>query len=181
MSLDEWASLPEDEPGELVGGQLVEEEVPDFDHESVVSWLIVLLGGWFLPRGGFVFASEGKFALRPGVGRKPDVSVFFPGGAVPPRRGPGRVPPDILVEVISSDPRDVRRDRVEKAAEYAAFGARFYWLIDPDALTFEVWALDASRRYQRVVCTSNGTIDVPGCEGLRMDVDALWAYVDRVG
>ena len=83
MSLDEWASLPEDEPGELVGGELVEEEVPGFDHESVVAWLIVLLGGWFLPRGGFVFASEGKFALRPGVGCKRDLRAA--GRRLPPR------------------------------------------------------------------------------------------------
>jgi Uma2 family endonuclease len=180
MSLDEWASLPEDQPGELVDGQLVEEEVPDFDHESVVTWLIVLLGAWILPRRGFVFASEGKFALRPGLGRKPDISVFFPGGAVPPRHGPGRVAPDILVEVISSSARDVRRDRIDKAADYAAFGVRFYWLIDPDDRTFEIFELQAGG-YLRVLAASEGALDVPGCAGLRLDLDALWAEIERLG
>src|SRR5438034_8253022 len=46
ISLDEWASLPEDEPGELVDGLLVEEEVADWDHEDVVAWLMLLLGAW---------------------------------------------------------------------------------------------------------------------------------------
>jgi Uma2 family endonuclease len=179
MSLDEWASLPEDEPGELVDGRLVEEEVADYDHEGVVAWLIYTLWGWIEPRGGWAFGSESKLALRPGLGRKPDVSVFFPGRAVP-RRGPGRAPPDIVVEVISSTARDARRDRLEKPENYAAFGVRFYWLIDPDDRTFEIFELQPGARYLRVLGGSEGTIDVPGCDGLRLDLDALWAKIDRL-
>src|SRR5262249_30275468 len=33
MTLAEWAAMPEDEPGELVDGLLVEEEVADTPHE----------------------------------------------------------------------------------------------------------------------------------------------------
>lgn len=179
MSLEEWASLPEDEPGELIDGELTEEEVADWDHEAVVAWVQALLWNWLVARGGYVYASEGKYAVRPGRGRKPDVSAFFPGTPLPPRRGPSTTPPDILVEVISSDPRDARRDRIDKAHEYAAFGARFYWLIDPDDRTFEIFELQAGARYLRVRAASEGAIDVPGCEGLRLDLDALWAHVDR--
>jgi Uma2 family endonuclease len=181
MSLDEWASLPEDEPGELIDGELTEEEVADWDHEAVVAWVQALLWSWLVARGGYVYGSEGKYAVRPGRGRKPDVSAFFPGTPLPPRRGPSTTPPDIIVEVISSDPRDARRDRIDKAHEYAAFGARFYWLIDPDDRTFEIFELQAGAHYLRVRAASEGAIDVPGCEGLRLDLDALWAHVDRRG
>jgi len=180
MSVDEWASLPEDEPGELVEGRLVEEEVADFDHETVVAWLIAILRGWIIHRGGFVFGSEGKYALHPGLGRKPDVSVFLPGGAIPPRRGPGRAPPDIVVEVISSSARDARRDRIEKAENYAAFGVRYYWLIDPDDRTFEIFERDPAGRYVRVSAAAEGAFDVPGCDGLRLDLDELWAEIERL-
>jgi Uma2 family endonuclease len=179
MSIEEWASLPEDEPGELVDGELAEEEVADWDHEDVVAWLLLLLGGWVMPRGGRVYGSEGKYAVLPGRGRKADVSAFLQGTPLPPRHGASATPPDIIVEVISSDPRDARRDRIDKAQEYAAFGARFYWLIDPDDRTFEIFELQAGARYLRVRAASEGTIDVPGCEGLLLDLDALWAYVDR--
>lgn len=181
ISVEEWASMPEDEPGELVDGLLAEEEVADWDHEDVVAWVLLILGPWVMARGGRVYGSEGKYAVRPGRGRKADVSAFLPGTPLPPRHGPSRTPPDIIVEVISSDPRDARRDRFDKAQEYAAFGARFYWLIDPDGRTFEIFALEDGARYLLVRAASKGPIDVPGCEGLRLDLDALWAYVDRRG
>lgn len=179
MSLEEWGSLPEDEPGELVDGELAEEEEPDWDHEDVVAWVMFLLGAWVMAHGGRVYGSDGKYAVRPGRGRKADVSAFFAGTPLPPPRGPSTTPPDILVEVISSDARDARRDRIDKAQEYAAFGVRFYWLIDPDDRTFEIFELQAGAHYLRVRAASEGSIDVPGCEGLRLDLDALWAYVER--
>ncbi|MFO0757750.1 MAG: Uma2 family endonuclease [Byssovorax sp.] len=179
MSMEEWASMPEDEPGELVDGVLVEDEVADWDHEDVVAWLMMVLGTWVFARGGRVYGSEGKYAVRPTRGRKPDISAFFAGTPLPPRRGPGRSPPDIMVEVISTGARDVRRDRIDKALEYAAFGVRYYWLIDPDDRTFEIFELQPGGRYLQVRAASEGSFDVPGCEGLRLDLDALWAHVDR--
>ncbi len=65
MSIDEWADLPEDEPGELVDGDLQEEEMPGLLHELVVAWLLRVLGSWAALRGGLVFGSEAKFAISP--------------------------------------------------------------------------------------------------------------------
>ena len=180
MSLRRWADLPEDDDGELVGGVLVEEEA-DFSHEGIVASLMVTTRAWVHPRGGFVGGSNAKFALGPGHGRKPDLSVFLPGRGVPPRDGAATVPADIMVEVISRTPRDVHRDRVEKPAAYATFGVRFYWLIDPNARTFEMFELDETKRYIRVLDASQGIVDAPGCPGLRVDVDELWAEIDRLG
>jgi Uma2 family endonuclease len=180
MTLEEWARLDEDEPGELVEGRLVEEEVPDLAHESVVSWLIRVLGTWLIRQGGFVFGSEAKFEVMPSRGRKPDVSVFFPGRTGLPRRGVVREPPDIMVEVVSETPRDARRDRVEKPDEYAAFGVRFYWLVDPVARTLEVFELGPDRRYVRALAAASGKIAPPGCDGLVLDLDELWSEIERL-
>lgn len=177
MNLDEWVALPE---GELVNGELVAEEVVDFVHEEIVSALIVTIRRWVLPRGGFVYGSGGKFALGPGHGRKPDLSVFLPGGAVPPRHGAASSPPDIMVEILSRHPRDVMRDRVEKADAYAIFGVRFYWIIDPGARTLEIVELDRGHRWTRVLTASAGAVEVPGCPELRIDLDTLWTEVDRL-
>ena len=120
-SVEDWLALDEDQSGELVDFHLVEEEVPDAVHELGVSWLIAILRGW-LVGCGFVFGSELKVMVSAATGRKPDVVVLLPGTPAPPRRGPLVTPPDILVEFVSPSPRDERRDRVEKMAEYARFG-----------------------------------------------------------
>lgn len=181
LSLTEWLDLPEDEPGELVDGRLEEEEVPDFIHEALVALLVQWLGAWVLPRGGIVGGSEVKMTLGEHRGRKADLVVYLPGSPMPPRRGPVRVPPDLAVEVVSPKPRDVRRDRVEKLAEYAAFGIRYYWLVDPELRTLEIFELGADGRYVHALGVSSGVLEsVPGCEGLAVDLDALWGTIDRL-
>lgn len=178
-SLEDWLALPEDEPGELVDGRLEEEEVPDYVHELLVALLIHLFGDWIFPRGGLVAGSDAKFAVGPDRGRKPDVTVYFPGSQRPPRRGLVRVPPDVAVEVVSPRPRDGRRDRVEKMDDYASFGVRYYWILDPELRSLEIFELGADGRYTRALGASAGTLEtVPGCEGLVLDLDALWARID---
>lgn len=181
MTLHAWAALPEDEPGELVDGRLVEEEMPSYVHEAIVAWLLVHVGAWALARGGSVAGSEAKFAVGPTRGRKPDLSVHLPGAPLPPGRAPLLTkPPGIAVEVISPRPRDAKRDRVDKLDEYAAFGVHWYWIVDPELRTLEIYELGSDRRYVRALGAADGKIAVPGCDGLEIDLDALWSHVDRL-
>ena len=181
LDADEWLQLPEDECGELVAGRMEDEEMPDAVHELAVAWLIRILGTW-LGSSGFVFGSELKTLTGSDSGRKPDISVFFGGRAAPPRRGAIREPADILVEVISPSPRDERRDRVEKMAEYAAFGVHYYWLLDPALGSFEIFERNSDGHYVKVVGATRGRVDpVPGCAGLVLELDALWRELARLG
>ncbi|HEY0555356.1 MAG TPA: Uma2 family endonuclease [Thermoanaerobaculia bacterium] len=181
LSLDEWFGLPEDQPGELVDGRLEEEEAPDYLHELLVAILGQILGNWISPQGGLVAGSNAKFAVGSGRGRKPDLTVYFPDSRRPPARGLIRVPPDIAVEVVSATPRDGRRDRVEKTADYAAFGVAWYWLLDPQLRSLEILQLDPQGRYIHVLGASTGVLEtVPGCEGLTLDLDSLWAAIDSL-
>jgi Uma2 family endonuclease len=181
LSLAAWAAMPEDEPGELVDGRLVAEEVPDYVHEFLVVLLARVLGNWVIPRGGVVGGSDAKLAVRKGSGRKPDLTVYLPGSRLPPRRGVVDVPPDVAVEVVSPSPRDARRDRIEKVQDYASFGIGYYWIVDPELRSLEILELGPDRRYAHALGASRGTIEtVPGCEGLVLDLDALWAEIDRL-
>src|SRR4051812_45786808 len=48
----------------------------------------------------------------------------------------------------------------------------------PRRMSLEEWASLPEDEPGELVCTPKGTIDVPGCEGLRLDLDAMWAYAD---
>jgi Uma2 family endonuclease len=179
MSVEEWASLSEDVPGEIVEGRLVEEEMPDYAHEVLVALLARLLDTWAAANGAIVGTSDARFAVAPNLGRKPDLSVFF-AGRRPPRRGIVRIPPDIAVEVVSSGPRDAKRDRVEKMAEYAAFGVHWYWIVDPDRRSVQIHELGPDRQFRLVIEATANAIDVPGCVGLQLDPQLLWNRIDEL-
>ncbi len=132
-------------------------------------------------KGGWSPAPGAKLAIGSRRGRKPDLTVYLPGSRRPPARGLIRVPPDIAIEIVSPTPRDGRRDRVEKLADYAAFGVAWYWLLDPQLRSLEVLELDPQGSYLHVLGATTGTLEkVPGCDGLTLDLDALWAAIDKL-
>lgn len=180
LTVEEWEALPKDEPGELVDGELREEEVPGLEHELAVTWLVALFRAWLGVGRGFVFASELKVVLSARTGRKPDVTVVLPGRSLRGQSRSLRVPPDLIVEIVTPTSRDERRDRIEKMEEYARFGVPFYWILDPALGALEIFEL-RDGRYGRALAATAGVItEVPGCAGLVLDLDALWAELARI-
>jgi hypothetical protein len=71
--------------------------------------------------------------------------------------GAASVVPDAVIEVLSRRARDGRRDRIEKPDDYAAVGVR----------------------YVRALAAAHGRLEqIRGCDGLTLDLDALWAEID---
>jgi len=181
MSLEAWAARPGDARGELVDGRLVEEETETEEHEALFAFLDAALRRWIEPQGGLVTGAEAKFAIREDRGRKPDRSVVFPGGNLPAPGGLFRAPPDIAIEVLSPTSIDARRDRIDKLRDYAAFGVRWYWLVDPVVRVLEIRELGHDRRYAYALAAAEGRVTIPGCGDLTLDLDALWAELERLG
>ncbi|TKC95175.1 Uma2 family endonuclease [Polyangium fumosum] len=179
MTLEQWADMDDDEPGELVDGLLVEEEVPTNLHELIVSWVSYALMTWAKERGGRVFGSDHKLGVSARSGRKPDVTVYAPRTRMNWQASLSRIPPLLVVEVISRRARDVRRDRAEKLSDYARFGVRWYWLVDPEARLLEVLELGADGRYTIAMQASSERVSVPGCERLELELADLWKTVDE--
>ena len=180
MTFERWANMDEDEPGEFVDGRIVEEEVASNVHEIIASWLTGTLRAWGRPRGCPVYGSDHKLRVARTRGRKPDLSVYAPGKRMR-KASFSAEPPMLIVEIVSSSSRDVRRDRVEKRYEYAAFGVQHYWLVDPDARFFEFLTLDPDGHWhERTNSATGGRIEVTGFDGLILDLDELWTEVDSI-
>ena len=179
MTVEEWADLDEDIEGELVDGILEEEEMATFLHELVVMWLARTLGIWAHRRQAYIAGSDTKIAVGSRRGRKPDLSIYLPGQAPALADSLVRVPSHLVVEVISPRPRDARRDRVEKIGDYAGAGISYYWILDPQLRTLEVLELESSAQYRVVKACSCGKVRIPGCPGLVLNLDELWAEVDE--
>ncbi|MNC93031.1 hypothetical protein D3C83_95720 [compost metagenome] len=63
--------------------------------------------------------------------------------------------------------------------EYARFGIRFYWLVDPQLRTVEMHELTGDFGYARRLQAGGGSLrEVPGCPGLALDLDAMWRKID---
>jgi Uma2 family endonuclease len=101
------------------------------------------------------------------------------GTPLPPASGIITQPPDIAIEIVSPTPRDGRRDRVEKVVDYAAFRVRYYWIVDPQLRSLEILQLGSHGRYEHLLGAAEGQVAVPGCDGFVLDLDAVWAEVER--
>lgn len=179
LGLEEWGQLGEDVEGELVDGRIEEEEMAGWAHEVVVAWLLAMLHSWASDHGARVVGSDARLAVAAQRGRKADLVVYLAGAKRPPSQGLIRVPPSVVVEVVSPSPSDARRDRLDKLDDYAAFGVRWYWIVDPQLRSIEVHELGTDGRYSRALGASAGTLDrLPGCDGLRLDLDALGQDLD---
>lgn len=179
MTLEQWERLDDKDFRELVDGMLEEAEMPAALHDLVMTWLVVALYAYFQKRRGFVMAQGPKLAIRPDRGRVPDGIVFTTNKFE--KEGLVKTPPDVVIEVISPRPRDARRDRIDKMADYAEMGVKQYWLVDPKVRTFEIFQLGAKRRYTSIAAGSSGKLRrIPTHPGLVIDLDDLWSEVDRL-
>ena len=179
MTLKEWAALDDDVEGELVDGFLEEEEMPSVLHETIVAWLIAMLRPWVRRRRGLITGSEVKIAVGPRRGRNPDLAIFLPPALPAPSDTLVRVAPHLAVEIASPRPRDVRRDRVDKLADYAHASISCYCIIDPQLRSLEVYELGRDGRYTIAVATDHGRVRIPRCAGLVLNVDELWREIDE--
>lgn len=65
--------------------------------------------------------------------------------------------------------------------EYEVSGVKWYWLFDPALGSFEIFERGDRGKYVRVVAASAGQVSpVPGCAGLAVDLDELWAELARL-
>jgi Uma2 family endonuclease len=144
---EDLLAMPDGKSYELVGGQLEERQM-GIESSWVATRVVSRLDrfceehkiGWALQ------ADSGYqcFPHDPGMVRRPDASLIktgsFPGDVLP--KGWARVPPDLVVEVIS--PNDLVYKLEEKLNDYRKVGVPLIWVINPESRTVTVYRRDGS-------------------------------------
>jgi hypothetical protein len=163
---EESERLPENQVGEIVGGELHVSPRPASPQALATSAIGADLfgrfsgppggadtpGGWWilyepeLHLGDDVLVPDLAGWRRQRMPSIPDVAAFT-------------LAPDWVCEVLSKS--TARLDRVRKLPVYAREGVGHVWLVDPQLRTLEVYRLDGGRW---VVAGSHGGDDVAGAE-----------------
>jgi Uma2 family endonuclease len=176
---DDFIALDEDDLRELIDGELVEVEVPNGAHESLVPLLCHYLVGWALGgHGGSARSSGYKIRITEKRGVMPDVQFFRKGNE--PRgqfQGLTKGHPDLVVEIVS--PSSVRYDRVVKMNWYASIGTPEYWIVDPAARTLERLVLESGRYAIAEALEGDAVFRPPSFDGLEIPLAVLWKATDE--
>jgi len=168
MSREEFYNLPEGPPFyEWCNGEAIEMNQPISDHQIVVGNIYDILRHAFEHTPLEVLLS---FTLdMPHSIRVPDICVA---PALEPGTARLNTPPIIAVEILSPSTRHT--DLVDKAAEYAEFGIRHYWIVDLEQPSIIVqqnvdgkWIITALLTYKY----PSTDVDVSGYGAVTLDLN----------
>ncbi len=138
LTYDDLAALPDDgKRYELINGELFELTGPTTKHQWASGGFYDRLKPFVLRNDlGLVYYSPIDVQFTPHIVVQPDVVYVSRARATIVKAGKIEGAPDLLMEVLS--PSNRRHDTIKKAAIYAAFGVREYWLADPESETIVV-------------------------------------------
>lgn len=172
VTWSDFIALPDDDRRELVGGQLLEIDVPTHLHEHIVTMVAYFLTAWRRAgAGGNVLSSGYKIRISDEQAFMPDVQYFKPGRVIP-EQALSEGGPDLAVEVIS--PSSARFDSVEKLAGYASIGTAEYWLIDPEKRTLQRYLLQGRELMLAERLEGDVPFNPATFSGLELPLAELW-------
>ncbi|MGH7337279.1 MAG: Uma2 family endonuclease [Myxococcota bacterium] len=170
----DYLALPEEPRCELLWGHLVVTPSPASRHQFVLLALSACLRDFALTHGHALLFAPMDVTLFEHSVLQPDLLLIDRSRReILEDRVEG--PPDLVVEILS--PSSVWRDRMVKLALYAKAGAPEYWIVDSEARTIELLALEGDS--YRVVVAEGGRFSSRRFPALSLDLEALWDEIDR--
>jgi Uma2 family endonuclease len=158
---------------ELSDGTIEVLPMPNLFHQRIVIYLFLLL------KDCVEAVSSGEVSLAPlpirlwqGKYRDPDIAYFKPGRITDPHHQPQGA--DLVIEVVTEDEDDRRRDLQTKRQEYAQAGIAEYWFVDPKIETISVLVLDGAANRSRGECSRGEIATSALLPGFTVDVNAAF-------
>jgi Uma2 family endonuclease len=179
LTYDDLVALPDDgKRYELIGGEIYELPAPNLFHQLGSGTLFSLLRDFVLLRQlGLVFAAPLDVRFDPRNTVQPDIVFLSRERRHLMRKGDFKVidgAPDLLIEILSPSNRGY--DFIKKAALYATFGVREYWIVDTEAETIFVQVLRDGVFVPLV--SEDGLVRSEVLPGFEVDPKGLFAMPD---
>jgi Uma2 family endonuclease len=175
LTYQDYLELPDDNRRyEILDGELAVTASPTTRHQRVSLNLAFLLHAEVDRRGlGVIFYAPVDVILDESTVVVPDLVFVSTAKASIITRRAIEGPPDLVMEILSESTE--RRDRGAKMKLLARFGVDWYWLVDPEARTLEIF-----RRRDDVfsIAASHHGDDVVECtvpDGVRIELARVWA------
>jgi Uma2 family endonuclease len=128
---------------------------------------------------GKVYFNGIRLRIRPRKLRLPDI-IFLHKDHFHARHNRVWDGADLVMEVVSDDPKDHKRDYQEKLADYAEAKIAEYWIIDPDRQRVIVHRFEGDRYIVHGEFTGGLQATSVLLEGFGIDVAALFAVADDI-
>jgi Uma2 family endonuclease len=159
---------------ELVHGYLEVLPMPTPLHQRIAFYLAKLLDAFVVARRlGEVLTAPCPVRLGDKHYREPDVFFLRPGRVKSADGQPEGA--DLVMEIVSPDPRDRDRDLVDKRRDYAQADISEYWIVDPQEQTITVLVLDGTAYREDGVYKPGETARSILLPGFEVDVAATFA------
>jgi Uma2 family endonuclease len=170
-------NIPENMTGEIINGELIVHPRPSRKHTYAASALDKEIGppyqfGRGGGPGGWIIIVEPEIRLGEHT-MVPDLAGWkkerFP---VEEDHNSISAAPDWVCEVIS--PSTLRTDKVEKMPIYAQFGIEHLWLIDPIAMTLDVFELGGDKWVLLGSFAQNDKARAAPFQEVEINLEDLW-------
>jgi Uma2 family endonuclease len=140
---EEYLELGSNRLIEFTDGVLEFLPMPKVSHARISRWLSDLLRAHVdSHRLGETFWAPVSVRLRAGKFREPDVFFVREGRTTKDDVCEGA---DLVMEIVSGDVKDRRRDLKQKSIDYAQAGVPEYWIVDPETETITILTLPAGQ------------------------------------
>ena len=183
MSVDEFLDLPEpdDKPKlELDDGELYVMPRPRRVHQFLTlhlgTYFVNYLDSFTEPPAEVYFELVTVLSRKPRRVLVPDLAIILREHTDIFVGGYAEGPPDIVIEILSSDRN---RDLVRKRQLYAEAGIPEYWILDPMNDTVTQLELRDSQYVERAVFTAADTLTTPLLPGLAIPLADLFHHRQR--
>jgi Uma2 family endonuclease len=165
---------------EFADGRLEFLAMPTELHEALVQYLFLALHAFVAKaKLGKVYNTGIRIRVRPDQVRLPDV-LFLHKDHYSLRHNRVWDGADLVMEIVSGDPKDRQRDYETKLVDYAEAGIAEYWIVDYEERKVQVHRLDSKRYALHGEFTSDQQATSALLEGFVINVGELFAAADEV-